>query len=129
LLFPTLTTLLTALFLSVALFFTSGTIQYVAFLFMGISVTMFISAAAAVTQDVIHAGMRAISYAIAVVIQNLLGASMAPIVIGRIYDKTNISTALSILPFMLVIASVLFYLGSRHYEKDIEKVPDIALET
>ena len=26
------------------------------------------------------------SYAIAVVVQNLLGASMAPIVIGRLYD-------------------------------------------
>ncbi|HPS14017.1 MAG TPA: hypothetical protein PLB87_12115, partial [Prolixibacteraceae bacterium] len=91
-------------------------------------VTMFVSAASAVTQDVIHAGLRAMSYAIAVVIQNLLGASMAPIVIGKIYDHSDISTALSILPGILVVASLLFYLGSRHYESDLKKVPDIHLE-
>lgn len=129
LLFPTISTFITAILLAVALFLTTGTAQYITFMMMGLMVTMFISAAAAVTQDVIHAGMRAVSYAIAVVIQNLLGSSMAPIVIGRMYDKTNISTALSILPFMLVIAAILFFLGSRHYEKDLEKVPDIALET
>lgn len=129
LLFPTLSTLLTAIFLFIALFLTSGTLQYIVFLFVGVSVTMFISAAAAVTQDVIHAGMRAISYAIAVVIQNLFGSSIAPIVIGRIYDNSDIATALSILPFILIIATVLFFAGSRYYEKDKEKVPDIVLET
>lgn len=129
LLFPTFSTLATAIFLFIALFLTSGTLQYIVFLFVGVSVTMFISAAAAVTQDVIHAGMRAISYAIAVVIQNLFGSSIAPIVIGRIYDNSDIATALSILPFILIIATVLFFAGSRYYEKDKEKVPDIVLET
>jgi hypothetical protein len=62
------------------------------------------------------------------VVQNLLGASMAPIVVGQIYDHSNIKTALSILPFMLVIGAVLFYLGSRYYEKDMEKVTKINLE-
>jgi len=88
----------------------------------------FISGAGAVTQDVIHPGMRAISYAIAVVIQNLLGASTAPIVIGKIYDMTNIQTALSILPFILLIGTVLFYLGSRAYINDMHKVAVIKLE-
>jgi fucose permease len=89
---------------------------------------VFISGATAVTQDVIHPGLRATSYAIAVVVQNLLGASMAPIAVGQIYDHSNIKTALSILPFMLVIGAVLFYLGSRYYEKDMEKVTKINLE-
>jgi fucose permease len=95
---------------------------------MGIAIMVFISGATAVTQDVIHPGLRATSYAIAVVVQNLLGASMAPIVVGQIYDHSNIKTALSILPFMLVIGAVLFYLGSRYYEKDMEKVTKINLE-
>ena len=88
----------------------------------------FISGAAAVTQDVIHPGLRATSYAIAVVVQNLLGSSMAPLIVGRIYDLSNIRTALAVLPFILVIGSILFYLGSRHYEKDIEKVTKVQLE-
>jgi hypothetical protein len=61
----------------------------------------FISGAASVTQDVIHPGLRATSYAIAVVVQNLLGASTAPVAMGKIYDLTNIQTALSVLPFVL----------------------------
>jgi len=128
LLFPTVSTFLAAIFLYAALYLATGTIQYILFLCMGIMITMFISAAAAVTQDVIHAGMRAMSYAIAVVIQNLLGASMAPIVIGNIYDNYDISTAFSILPIVLVFGAVLFYAGSRHYESDLKKVPDIQLE-
>jgi predicted MFS family arabinose efflux permease len=128
LLFPTFSTLFASIFLFSALFLAKGTIQYILFLCMGVMITMFISAAAAVTQDVIHAGMRAMSYAIAVVIQNLLGASMAPIVIGKIYDKYDITTAFSILPVILVFAAILFYGGSRHYESDLKKVPDIHLE-
>ena len=82
----------------------------------------FISGAASVTQDVIHPGLRATSYAIAVVVQNLLGASTAPIVMGKIYDLTNIQTALSVLPFVLLMGALLFWIGSRYYVRDLEKV-------
>jgi MFS family permease len=130
LLFPALTTLISALVLFTALFvFKTGIIQFVLLLILGIFIMAFISGAAAVTQDVIHPGLRATSYAIAVVVQNLLGASTAPIVIGKIYDKTNIQTALSILPLVLLVGSLLFYLGSRYYAKDMEKVAKINLET
>jgi len=72
--------------------------------------------------------LRATSYAVAVVIMNLIGSSMAPIVIGKLYDIYNIKTALSILPFILITGSLLFYLGSRYYEKDMEKVTKVKLE-
>jgi fucose permease len=88
----------------------------------------FVSGAASVTQDVIHPGLRATSYAIAVVVQNLLGASTAPVVMGKIYDLTNIQTALSILPFILCIGALLFWLGSRHYISDLGHVAHITLE-
>ena len=101
--------------------------QYVVLLVFGVLVLMFISGAAAVTQDVIHPGLRATSYAIAVVVQNLLGASMAPIVIGKIYDLTNIKTALESLPFVLVTGAVLFWLGSRKYVGDLNKVAKMQL--
>jgi MFS family permease len=128
LLFPALSTLFAAVLLFAALYLFRGVTQYVLMLFMGVTIFLFISGAAAVTQDVIHPGLRAASYAFAVIIQNLLGSSTAPIVIGKIYDLSNIQTALSILPFVLVAGAILFWLGSRHYIKDLGKVAQIRLE-
>jgi MFS family permease len=127
-LFPALSTLFAGLTLFIALFLLKGSFQYVMFLIFGVSVISFISGAAAVTQDVIHPGLRATSYAIAVVVQNLLGATTAPIVMGKIYDLSNIQTALSFLPFVLIIGSILFWLGSRYYVNDLKKVVQIKLE-
>jgi len=128
LLFPTISTTVSAVLLFVAFNFLTGTAQYICFLFFGISVMAFISAASAVTQDVVHAGLRAVSYSIAVVIQNLLGASSAPVVIGAIYDATNIVKAMALLPAVLLLGAVLFFLASRHYEKDLLKVAVVDLE-
>jgi MFS family permease len=128
LLLPAITTLTSGVLLFLALTIFKGAVQYGILLMMGITIMMFISGAAAVTQDVIHPGLRATSYAIAVIVQNLLGSSAAPIVVGRIYDRVNIQTAMSVLPFVLVLGSVLFYLGSRYYEKDMEKVTRVNLE-
>jgi Arabinose efflux permease len=128
LLFPAISTLITSIVLFMALALFRGTIQYIAFLIFGVVIMSFISGAASVTQDVIHPGLRATSYAIAVVVQNLLGASTAPVVMGKIYDLTNIQTALSILPFILFIGALLFWLGSRHYVKDLGLVAQIRLE-
>jgi MFS family permease len=128
LIYPALSTFLSAVVLFIALVLVKGTIQYIVFLIFGILVLSFISGAAAVTQDVIHPGLRATSYAIAVVVQNLLGASTAPVVMGKIYDLTNIRTAMSVLPFVLLAGTTLFWLGSRSYVKDLGKVAQIKLE-
>jgi MFS family permease len=128
LLLPALSTLLTAILLFAALYLFKGIIQYALLLVMGVCIMLFISGAAAVTQDVIHPGLRAASYAFAVIIQNLLGSSTAPIIMGKIYDLSNIQTALSILPFVLIVGAFLFYLGSKHYVRDIGKVAKINLE-
>jgi MFS family permease len=127
LLYPALSTLLSAITLFIALALLQGVAQYLVLLVFGVLILSFISGAAAVTQDVIHPGLRATSYAIAVVVQNLLGASTAPIVMGKIYDITNIQTALSFLPLVLLIGALLFWLGSKHYLKDLGKVTRVEL--
>ena len=53
---------------------------------------------------------------------------MAPVVLGRIYDKSHIEITFLILPFVLIIGAVLFYLGSRYYDSDMNKVAKIKLE-
>lgn len=127
LLFPTISTLLSAVFLFLAFVVFPGKMQYFFLLALGVLITAFVSAASAVTQDVVHAGMRAMSYAIAVVVQNLLGASMGPIVMGAISDVTNIQTAMSFLPVALLLAALMFFSGSFFYEKDLSKVEKIKL--
>lgn len=128
LLVPTLTSLLSAILMFLAFSVFDGQIQYLILLSMGVSITAFIAATAAVTQDVVHPGLRAMSYAIAVVIQNLLGASLGPIVMGAISDATNIQTAFTYLPVALLIAAALFFAGSFYYEKDLKKVEKVELE-
>jgi len=128
LLFPTISTMISALLLFIALYLFKGTGQIIVLFIFGAWVMTFLAGAAAVTQDVIHPGMRATSYAIAVAVQNLLGSFTAPIVLGKISDLSNIKTAISILPFALLIGTVLFYLGSKYYNSDMEKVTKIRLE-
>jgi len=128
LLFPTITSLISALLMFLSFRVFEGQMQYMLLLSAGVSITAFVAAAAAVTQDVVHAGMRAISYAIAVVVQNLLGASLGPIVMGAISDATNIQTALSFLPLSMLLAAGFFFAGSFYYEKDLRKVEKVTLE-
>ena len=88
----------------------------------------FVSGPSAVTQDVIHPGLRATSYSVAVAVQNLFGSFTAPIVIGKMSDLTNLKTAMAILPTVLLVGSILFYIGSKFYMRDLEKVAVIKME-
>jgi len=128
LVFPGITSLVAAVFCFLAFVVFKDTAQYLCLLMFGLTVTMFIPAAGAITQDLVHPGLRATSYAIAVVIQNSLGAILGPMVIGAISDKTNIGTALAVLPVFVILASSLFFIGSLFYKKDIVKVAEIELE-
>jgi MFS family permease len=128
LLFPALSTLTSALFLYAGLYLLTGIGQLIMLFIFGVLIMTFISGAAAVTQDVIHPGLRATSYAVAVAVQNLLGSFTAPIVLGKISDLSNIKTAMSILPFSLLLGALLFYIGSRYYVRDMEKVARVQLQ-
>ncbi len=128
LVFSSIVAVLSAIFLGSGLLFFTGNMQYVLILLMGLVVVAFVPAAAAVTQDVVHPGLRAISYALCVIVQNLLGSSMGPIVVGSISDGYNIQTALSILPIFLLVAAALFFVASLFYERDLDKVEKVTLE-
>lgn len=128
LVFSSIVAILSAVFLGAGLLFFTGNMQYAFILVMGLVVVAFVPAAAAVTQDVVHPGLRAISYALCVIVQNLLGSSLGPIVVGSISDGYNIQTALSILPIFLLVASALFFVASLFYERDLDKVEKVVLE-
>lgn len=128
LLLPAISALLTAvLFLGGFHLFSGGMVQYGIFLLAGIASIAWASSAIAVTQDVVHPGLRAISYALCVVTQNVLGSSMGPIVTGAFSDRFGILTAMKIASCMALFSFVLFYLGSRYYKADLDKVARVAL--
>ncbi|MEI6153657.1 MAG: MFS transporter, partial [Deltaproteobacteria bacterium] len=61
LLFPSLSSFVTAVLFFIAFSFFRGNIQYVVLLAGGIAAVAFVPAAVAVTQDVVHPGLRAVS--------------------------------------------------------------------
>jgi predicted MFS family arabinose efflux permease len=128
LLVPCISALLTAaLFLGGLHFFSGGFVQYGILLLAGMASIAWASSAIAVTQDVVHPGLRAVSYALCVITQNVLGSSLGPIVTGAFSDRFGILTALKIASCTALISAVLFYLGSRFYKRDLDKVERVAL--
>lgn len=127
LVFPAISAFVTALIFFTAFYFFTGSIQYYALLLGGITASAFSPAAIAVTQDVVHPGLRATSYSFCVITQNLLGSSMGPLFVGIISDKYDITTAMMIVPIFSIGASVLFFIASFYYEGDIAKVKRIEL--
>jgi predicted MFS family arabinose efflux permease len=128
LLVPAISALLTAvLYLGGLHLFSGGAVQYSILILAGIASMAFASSAIAVTQDVVHPGLRAISYALCVIAQNLLGSSLGPIVTGALSDAYGIATALKLATFAALVSCVLFFLGSKFYKRDLDKVERVAL--
>jgi MFS family permease len=128
LLFPAITTALNAVAIFIGISLLTGQAQYVTLLLMGVLASAFAPAAITATQEAIHPGLRAISYSLCVVVQNLFGASMAPIVIGKLSDLYGIQTAMSVLPVFLVASALVFLAGSFFYARDLAKVEKVTLE-
>jgi predicted MFS family arabinose efflux permease len=108
-------------------FFDGGSFQYGVFLLGGIMAIAYASSAIAVTQDVVHPGLRAVSYALCVITQHLLGSALGPVVTGALSDRYGILTALKIASLVALSSCVFFYVGSRFYRRDLAKAEKIVI--
>ena len=126
-LLPAISSFASAIILFVAFSFLEGNLQYIALLCLGITIIMFVPAAVSVTQDVVHPGLRAISLSINIVVQHTLGSPLGPLFVGMISDRYDLTMALKILPIFCLLAAVLFFLGSFHYEKDVRSVDKVEI--
>ncbi|MEW6265779.1 MAG: MFS transporter [Thermodesulfobacteriota bacterium] len=118
LLFPALSSLAAGLLLFMAFGLLRGPSQYMVLLVSGGAAVAFVPAAVAVTQDVVHPGLRATSLSLNVIIQHLLGSSLGPIFVGAISDAQGLNTALLYLPAFCLLAAGLFFAGSFFYVGD-----------
>ncbi len=127
LLFPAISSCVTAILLFIAFGFLRGNIQYAVLLAAGIAAVAFVPASVAVTQDVVHPGIRAVSLSLCVIIQHILGSTLGPPVIGALSDSFGLEKAMVFIPFFAMLACILFFIGSFSYNVDAS--PFAELET
>jgi predicted MFS family arabinose efflux permease len=125
LLFPAISSCVTAILLFIVFGFFRGPVQYAVLLAAGIAAVAFVPASVAVTQDVVHPGMRAVSLSLCVIIQHILGSTAGPPVIGALSDAFGLETAMVFLPAFAVLAGILFFVGSFFYDSDAKSVENL----
>jgi len=128
LLFAMMSSLLTAATFFIAFTFFSGTIQFIILIAGGILAVAFVPASVAVTQDVVHPGLRATSLSICIIVQHILGSSLGPPVIGHLSDTYGIHVAMMTLPVFNIAAALFFLLGSFYYNTDAAKVSAVRIQ-
>jgi len=131
--FPALTSLAAASMLLVALLNPGKGVQLYIMISYGVLATCFIAPAASVTQDLVHPGLRAFSYALCVIVQHMCGDIWSPWLVGVISDNiagdgSGLSQAMLIVPGFGMMAAVFFFLGSRYYSRDLALVERVELE-
>jgi predicted MFS family arabinose efflux permease len=124
LLFPAISSTVTAAILLVAFTGFAGPIQYALLMGAGISAVAFVPAAVAVTQDVVHPGLRAVSLSLCVIVQHVLGSALGPPVIGALSDRFGLATAMAFLPLSALLAGGLFFIGSFFHATDSRRVEE-----
>lgn len=127
LLFPALSSLVAAGVLVLAFLAPQGVAQMALLSLFGITLTLFLAPSVAVTQDVVHPGLRALSYSLCVIVQHTAGDAWSPPLIGLLSDIMGLRSAMLFLPLYGVLAAMFFYLASRYYERDLARVEKVAL--
>ncbi|MBW2296008.1 MAG: MFS transporter [Deltaproteobacteria bacterium] len=127
-LFPAISSTVSAIILFIAFTYLSGSLQYMTLLLSGITLIMFVPAGVAVTQDVVHPGLRATSLSINIVVQHSLGSPLGPLFVGAVSDSYGLLNALRVLPVFTLLAGGLFLAGSFFYTRDLESVEVVDVE-
>jgi len=125
---PAVTSILTGLFLFIGFSFFEGSTQYIFLIMFGFTAPMFAAGGSAVTQDVVHPGLRAMSYALAQFFMMALGYTLSPIFIGAISDRYDLLTAFKFLPLFCLFGAIVFFIGSFFYVRDLNKVERVRLQ-
>ena len=76
----------------------------------------------AITQEVVHPGVRAMSYGVGLLFQHMLGSAPGPMVTGALSDKFGLPVALTFAGGVGIIAAAALFIGSFYYKKDRDSV-------
>ncbi len=125
--FSGITSGISAVLLAGALVFSQTPLFGPLLVLFGVLTVCYVAPSAAVTQDVVHPGLRALSYGLCVICQHLLGGAWSPMLVGGLSDKIGMDKALLVIPLFGILASALLLVGSRGYGKDLGKVKPVTL--
>lgn len=125
--FSGLTSGISAILLAMAFLFSHSPAFGPLLVIFGILTVCYVAPSAAVTQDVVHPGLRALSYGLCVICQHLFGGAWSPMIIGGLSDRIGLDRALLVIPIFGIAASALLLVGSRAYVRDLEKVEAVTL--
>lgn len=126
-LFSGITSGVSAVLLAAAFVFSQTPLFGPLLVLFGVLTVCYVAPSAAVTQDVVHPGLRALSYGLCVICQHLLGGAWSPILVGSLSDKVGLDKALLVIPLFGIAASGLLLAGSRGYVRDLRRVKPIKL--
>ena len=104
-----------------------GPLQFPLILLGSLSVGAVLGPAQAITQSVIHPGLRGLASGGLVIVQNILGVAVGPLLTGLLSDKYEIQTAMAIVALVPLIAAVLFAIGGAFYERDLANTERVVL--
>jgi MFS family permease len=99
----------------------SNQAQFALFALGGFFATCTAGPSAAIVMNVVHPGFRATGASILGLLQNLIGLAMGPLVAGALSDAFGLQTALAVTPLFGIAAAWLLVVGSRTYQRDVER--------
>ncbi len=99
----------------------SNQAQFVLFALGGFFATCTAGPSAAIVMNVVHPGFRATGASILGLAQNLFGMAIGPLIGGILSDAFGLQTALAVTPAFGIAAALLLVIGSRTYERDMER--------
>lgn len=130
-LLPAVTSFIAAFTLLIAFLNPGHKYQFYFLVLYGIAVTCFIAPALSVTQDLVHPGIRAFAIGMGVLWQHIFGDVWSAPWIGFLSDlfkdDGGLVKAVLFIPLYGFIASILFFVGSKTYVRDMEKVEKVIL--
>jgi MFS transporter, Spinster family, sphingosine-1-phosphate transporter len=104
-----------------------GPLQFLLILLGSLTVGAIMGPIYSVIQTVVHPGLRGIAASINVLVINILGLAVGPILTGMLSDKFEIQKAMAIMALIPLVAVVLFFLGSFFYDRDVAKTEHVTL--
>lgn len=98
----------------------------------GICAAMAMPAIAAISQDVVPVAHKGLSMGLAIFAQYMLGGAWGPYFVGFVSDSLGggadgLGTAVMLCGLFGIVAGVLFFIASRTYPEDLQKVKDEAI--
>ncbi|MCK7515536.1 MAG: MFS transporter [Desulfobacterales bacterium] len=98
----------------------------------GIAAAMAMPAIAAISQDVVPVAHKGLSMGLAIFAQYMLGGAWGPYIVGAVSDgmgggADGLSMAVMLCGLFGIVAGILFFVASRTYPEDLQKVKDEAI--